>query len=131
MRKKKISEDDIDYISNNLMPLIENLVHQQSDEHKAEKMEKDLEMMKPLLSDRTFKILQLLGFNFKRAIGEPLTELVDNYITSQIPLNDEISIENRNLAERKTIEFYKILQDKEAYERLKEVNSRLFTNEQS
>ena len=48
-------------------------------------------MIKPILSKETFNILQILGFNFKKAIGEPMTEWIASLIKSKI--NDEKSTE--------------------------------------
>jgi hypothetical protein len=42
-----------------------------------------MEIIKPLLSVETLTVLQLLGFNFKQAIGEPLTELVAGLIAAK------------------------------------------------
>lgn len=44
---------------------------------------KQLEVMKPLLSVETVNVLLLLGFNFRRAIGEPLTALMEGMILSR------------------------------------------------
>ena len=44
----------------------------------------DLEQIKSLLSVETLTIMQLLGFNYKRAIGEPLTLLLQKTIESKI-----------------------------------------------
>ena len=40
------------------------------------------EMLKNLISVDTLKTMQLLGFNYKAAIGEPLTEICANAISS-------------------------------------------------
>lgn len=39
------------------------------------------EQIKELISVDTLKSMQLLGFNYKAAIGEPLTQLCANAIT--------------------------------------------------
>jgi len=41
-----------------------------------------LRLMTPLPSVETVTILQLLGFNFRTAIGQPLTDLAGNAIRS-------------------------------------------------
>lgn len=69
---QQISEDDIRYISKNIMPLIEGLLP----DNKGQ-----VEILKSLLSKETLRILQLVGFNYRAAIGEPLTELVRNKIS--------------------------------------------------
>src|SRR5699024_3191573 len=76
MVAQKVSEEDIEYITVNIIPLIEKLIDNADDEEEAEENRRNLDTFKPLLSKETFNILQLLGFNYKRAIGEPLTKLV-------------------------------------------------------
>lgn len=41
------------------------------------------EMIKDLISVDTLKTMQLLGFNYKAAIGEPLTELCASAISAK------------------------------------------------
>lgn len=43
-----------------------------------------LQQMKALINVDTLKAVQLLGFNYKAAIGEPLTELCANAILSRL-----------------------------------------------
>lgn len=113
---QKISEEDIKYITTNILPLLEKLI-ENGDQENVENNIQNIEMFKPLLSKETFNILQLLGFNFKKAIGEPLTELINGLISSKIPSNSEKAIEYQILNTERDIEYFKILQDKEAYQR--------------
>ena len=93
-----------------------------SEEHEENK--ENLEMLKPLLSKETFNILQLLGFNYKHAIGEPLTKLVNGLITSNTPSSQEEKRELETLILERDIEYYKFLQDDKAYERHKELSDK-------
>jgi hypothetical protein len=94
---QKISEGDVDYITSNILPLIEHLIANTDDEEAAAENKKNLEIFKPLLSKETFNMLQLLGFNYKRAIGKPLTDLVNSMIVSQKPLPRETDLERQKL----------------------------------
>jgi len=114
---QKISEDDIEYITDSLIPLLENIL-EKDDSDEGFKNRESLEMLKPLLAKETFNILQLLGFNFKKAIGEPLTLIINKLITIQVPETTEQSIELEALIAQREIEYFKILQDEKAYERL-------------
>ncbi|WP_404459485.1 hypothetical protein [Sutcliffiella horikoshii] len=114
---QKISEEDIAYISTNIIPLIERLLEYSDDENKA-KNQQSLEMFKPLLSKEIIHILQLLGFNFKKAIGEPLTALVNSLISSQAPDNSDKGKELQILSLQREVEFYKTIQDEDACQRL-------------
>lgn len=118
---KKISEDDIEYITDSLIPLLENIL-EKDDSDEGFKNRESLEMLKPLLAKETFNILQLLGFNFKKAIGEPLTLIINKLITIQVPETTEQSIELEALIAQREIEYFKILQDEKAYERLLRLN---------
>lgn len=46
--------------------------------------------------------MQLIGFNFKQAIGEPLTSLIRRLIESKMPINDvelkRLNVINSNLS---------------------------------
>lgn len=107
------SDEDIDYITEKFIPLLENVINKSDD---PEGNREKLEMAKPLISKETFKIMQLLGFNFKQATGEPLTQLLRNFILSQVPEPDKSTEYNMLLAQRNT-EYFRMVQDPEAYER--------------
>ena len=75
----------------------------------------NFEQIKSLLSVETLTIMQLLGFNYKRAIGEPLTLLVQKTIESKIPtdskLNSQWALAMTNIAldEEATKRYYKLI----------------------
>lgn len=110
---KKISNEDVEYITQKIVPLLEDLLIENSTDDPMD----NFEILKSLLSQETFKILQLLGFNFKKAIGEPLTNLVRDFIESQNPKLEGKQLELQLLKEQLNIEYMKIIQDEEAYER--------------
>lgn len=116
---QKMSEDDITYITTTIIPLLEELM-KNSDNENAQNIGKTLDMIKPLLSKEMFNILQLLGFNFKKAIGEPLTTLVQGMISSKTPASLEQTIELQIQNEIRQTEYFKIIQDKDASQRLLE-----------
>jgi hypothetical protein len=114
---QKISEGDVDYITSNILPLIEHLIANTDDEEAAAENKKNLEIFKPLLSKETFNMLQLLGFNYKRAIGEPLTDLVNAMIVSQKPLPRETDLERQKLFYEHEAQYFSMINDEEAYQR--------------
>lgn len=118
---QKISEEDVSYITDNILPLLEKLL--ENSENSWEDKRK-LEMLKPILSKETFNILQLLGFNFKRAIGEPLTDLINGLIASNTPPSQEKRQELEALMTKREIEYYRFLQDSEAFQRYKELSGK-------
>lgn len=113
---QKLTEEDINYITENIVPLLEELLAR-SEGDDVVKFREGIDTIKPILSKETFSILQLLGFNFKKAIGEPLTELVRGLIASNIPAPTERAIEHQILMEKRQIEYFKVVQDEEAFQR--------------
>jgi len=74
MVAQRISAEDIEFITETLVPLLkENLG---DDDEK-------LHQLTSILSPELVKVLQVLGFNYRRAIGEPLTELIAGLIRAQ------------------------------------------------
>lgn len=113
---QKISQDEIDYITNSIIPLLEELL-EQSDQDDSGKIQDGINIIKPILSKEIFNIMQILGFNFKKAIGEPLTELLAAFIRSKINTTEK-SLELQMLTQQREIEYFKICQDEDSYERL-------------
>lgn len=70
-----------------------------------------IDLIQPLLSVETVTVLQLLGFNFRKAIGEPLTEFVAKLILSKAQVDPLLPLEIQRLS-------LAIAQDAEAYTRL-------------
>lgn len=121
---QKISDRDINYITENFIPVIKELLEKAavfSEDQSMDEINNIVDILKPLVSVQTFNILQLLGFNFKAAIGQPLTRLVKDLIESKAIAKKEEDekdkIEYNKLLTQNSIEYYKMLQDKEAYER--------------
>lgn len=71
-----ISDEDIEHLHNTVSRLLD-LIKQFSPGTPVE----NLEVFKDLISVDTLKTMQLLGFNYKAAIGEPLTQLCATAIT--------------------------------------------------
>lgn len=116
---QKITEDEIVYITEKVVPILEAFVVNAEGEDATEQA-RNIESLKPLLSKDTINILQLLGFNFKKAIGEPLTQLINSLIFST-QRKDEIL---QHLRVQQEIELFKVVQDPEAYERFLQMTGR-------
>lgn len=119
---QKISDDEIDYISNSLLPILEQFVAN-GDSQQAATTEKALEAIKPIISKETFLILQMLGFNFKQAIGEPLTHLLRAFISSKIPMDGNNQHEVIRLQQEAYLEELKVYNDEQAFERMRLVRT--------
>lgn len=82
---QKITKDDIKYITNNLLPILSDLIPEESREQ--------MEQLKKILSIEALTIMQLIGFNYKKAIGEPLTLVLQKMIESKIPSDSKANID--------------------------------------
>jgi hypothetical protein len=74
---QRLSPENVEYIIKSIVPVLKGLMAESGDEAAAQKM---MELVQPILSVETLTVLQLVGFNFKRAIGEPLTEVLHQKI---------------------------------------------------
>lgn len=74
---QRLSPENVEYIIGSVVPVLERLVAESGDETAVQKM---MDLLQPVLSVETLTVLQLVGFNFKRAIGEPLTEVLHQRI---------------------------------------------------
>lgn len=79
--KVNIKDEDIEYLHNTLTRLISlfgtfgNVSSAQSE---------SFQQMAALLNKDTLKTMQLLGFNYREAIGQPLTDVCSNAIRSKL-----------------------------------------------
>lgn len=108
---QQITEDDIGFITKTLIPILEDMM--KSGEKPVP--ETTFDVMRKLLSKETLNVMQLLGFNFKQAIGMPLTRLLADYISSQSPIGEQRDMQRDMLALQ--LKMMEIARDREAYER--------------
>lgn len=81
---QKITEVEIEYITQKLMPKLQELA-----KVTGSNVDEMVNILSPVISKEALTILQLLGFNFRKAIGEPLTILLEKLILSKLPLSIE------------------------------------------
>ncbi|MGX0147520.1 hypothetical protein [Staphylococcus devriesei] len=80
-----ISDEDIEYLQKTVRELL-LLLNAFSDT--KDRLDQDtINMMLSLISKDTLKTMQLLGFNYKEAIGEPLTNVCANFINRKLGSN--------------------------------------------
>ena len=116
---QKLSDNDIKFVGETVLPVIKDFASKSEGDNRG--LLQSIEMMEPLISQNTLQVLQILGFNFKKAIGEPFTELLSKKIQSLHVENNESLI--ISTAERDT-EFYKVLQNNEAFNRLQQLSDK-------
>ena len=91
LEKVAISDEDIEYLQETVSKVL-NVVNTlfladafSGDEQKKAKAKASIDAvdsLKTLISKDVLKTMQLLGFNYKAAIGEPLTQLCANAISN-------------------------------------------------
>lgn len=86
-----ISDEDIEQLQNTVARVLEIIkafqlasatMKGEDEVRKVSAQAESYEQIKALISIDTLKTMQLLGFNYKAAIGEPLTQICANAITS-------------------------------------------------
>lgn len=90
IERYEISDEDIKHLHNTVGKVLEILKAM----NPATPLE-NYEQVKELISVDTLKTMQLLGFNYKEAIGEPLTQLCANAILSKLKSSQNYSTKNR------------------------------------
>lgn len=73
---QQLTPGDVRYITETVVPLLEQFADGMGGQDGAQ-LKKQIQAFKPLLSVETINILQLLGFNFRQAIGTPLTRRLE------------------------------------------------------
>ena len=79
--KVTIKDEDIEYLHNTIKRIISLLG---TFGNVTEEQSVSFQQMTVLLNKDTLKTMQLLGFNYREAIGEPLTEVCANTIKSRL-----------------------------------------------
>ena len=123
---QRISVEDINYLSTNLLPKLKDLVTATADRDGADPAAAAaiIDMVEPILSVEAVTLLQILGFNFRMAIGEPLTQLIAGLITSKRPDPSVSPEELQKLAATQQIALMEVAQDPNACERLAWITGR-------
>lgn len=80
LEKVEISDEDIRHLHNTVSTILE-IVKSMSPNSNTQQLE-SFEQLKELINVDTLKALQLLGFNYKAAIGEPLTQVCAGTVSS-------------------------------------------------
>ncbi len=121
LEKVVISDEDIEHLHNTVSRILEIIKDSQLASAEpmgsqavdaVKKQVESYEQIKALISVDTLKTMQLLGFNYKAAIGEPLTLMLKNYILSKVVEPDSLSVFQKMV----TPEMVEILKDGTAYE---------------
>lgn len=118
---QRLQDKDIQYIIDSVLPVLSDLVDEMTEGTSKVQAEEALAVVERLLSVEMLTVLQLIGFNYRRAIGEPLTLLLQKLITARIPADPAVAAETERLNAETATGLLSISQDEAATERFKEV----------
>ena len=118
---QRIAASDIEYISNNLVPLLEELLGSaaHASGQGTPSVQEVIDLLQPILSVETVTVLQLIGFNFRQAIGQPLTQLLARLILSKAQTDSSVAQEIQRLVVERDLALVQLASDPEAYARFK------------
>lgn len=116
LEKVVISDDDIQHLHNTVTRILE-LIKKSQGNTEVNNQIQVYEQIKELISVDTLKTMQLLGFNYKAAIGEPLTLMLRNFILSKVANPDELSLFQKVV----TPEMVEILKNETAYNNFRQI----------
>lgn len=126
LEKVVISDEDIQHLHNTVANILKIMTDiqiagaERAGETAVEAVKeqtKVYEQFMELISVDTLKTMQLIGFNYKTAIGEPLTLMLKNFLLSKVEEPDSVSMFEKVL----TPELVEILKDDTAYENFREI----------
>ncbi len=118
---QRLSSDDVNFITENLLPLIRQLMEVSDQDVLEPQM---LDALKSILAAETLTIMQLIGFNYRQAIGKPLTELAAAAITSRMPQDQTQSLDLQQALVERDIALAELAGDPEAWARFVELRPR-------
>ncbi|MFC7402897.1 hypothetical protein [Citricoccus sp. GCM10030269] len=114
---QRISDDDITFMTETVVPLIEKFALSTTGEGEAQATQDNLDALKALLSADAVNVLQLVGFNFKEAVGAPLTDLLASVIRSKAQTSESPEMETQRAYIEFQTEMAKLSQDEAAFQR--------------
>lgn len=127
LEKVVISDEDIQHLHNTVSRILEiikgiqiaSAEQQGGDVNAVRTQVESYEQIKELISVDTLKTMQLIGFNYKSAIGEPLTLMLKNFILSKVTEPDSLKAFEKIV----TPEMVEILKDNTAYENFRQITN--------
>lgn len=119
---QRISASDVQYITSHIVPVITQLMESAAGDDHDGKAQEILDLVEPILSVETVTVLQLLGFNFRKAIGEPLTELVSRLVLARTQPEPQLALELQRLSVARDLAYLEIAKDADAHARLAKMN---------
>lgn len=118
---QRLSVEDVNFITENLLPLIRQLMEASGQEVLEPQV---LDALESILAAETLTIMQLIGFNYRQAIGKPLTELAAAAIASRKPHDQTQSLDLQQALVERDIALAELAGDPDAWARFVELRPR-------
>ncbi len=118
---QRLSAEDVNFITENLLPLIRQLMEASGQEVLEPQV---LDALESILAAETLTIMQLIGFNYRQAIGKPLTELAAAAIASRMPPDQTQSLDLQQALVERDIALAELAGDPDAWARFVELRPR-------
>lgn len=123
---QKITDEEVKFLADTVVPTLKKVV-MATGTSQAE-LDKILPPLEALISVQTVTVLQLFGFNFKKAVGEPLTDLVARFIHSAGPSLTDATADVDLARARREAAMAEATLDPEAYARLRALFGGAYTS---
>ncbi|WP_129338368.1 hypothetical protein [Cellulomonas endophytica] len=116
---QKITDDEVRYVADTVVPTLKEVA--KTTGTSESEIDKVLPALEALISVQTVTVLQLFGFNFKRAVGEPLTDLVARAIQNAGPAPVDVAADLTLARARQQAAMAEAVLDPDAFARLQAV----------
>lgn len=116
---QRLTPGDIEYVTSNVIPILQKVMEASGNAQAGQLVDS----LQTLLSPETVNILQILGFDFRKALGEPATTLARRAIlarTSAASGDEDIRV----LELRRDVALYEMALSPDATARFKELLGR-------
>lgn len=118
---QRLSPEDVGFITENLLPRVRQLADASGQDAAGDQM---MDAVESILSTEILTIMQLIGFNYRDAIGKPLTELVAAQIASRMPHDQARSLDLAQAIVERDIALTGIAGDPEKWARFSQLMAR-------
>ena len=118
---QRLSPEDVEFITKNLLPLLRRLMDASGQDVAGDEM---MGAVESLLSVEVLTIMQLIGFNYREAIGKPLTDFVAAQIASRMPHDQAQSHDLQQAVVNRDIALAEVARDPDSWARLSELMGR-------
>ncbi|SDJ99619.1 hypothetical protein SAMN05428985_102189 [Nocardioides sp. YR527] len=117
LESRRLSDEDLTYVTTEIVPVVKQIADLFGSEDRGQADEL-VRIAEALLTEKTLTIMQMLGFDYREALGRPLTDLARLHILNQAPTSDKATAEEMQLlAQKRELALLEIAKDPDAFNR--------------